>query len=201
MELGEKLRQLRKEKGLTQEELASLLYVSRTAVSKWESDKGCPNIDSLKQLSKLYGISVDSLLSGDELLTIAEKDSRTKADSFCSLVFSLLDISVALFLFIPFFAQKGDKAVQTASLLQLSTSAPYLKTAYIAAVCSIVLWGILTLALHRWEHPLWLHTKNTISLVLTACATLLFIISSQVYSAAFLFVLFIIKAAMLIKIR
>lgn len=201
MELGEKLRQLRKEKGLTQEELASLLYVSRTAVSKWESDKGCPNIDSLKQLSKLYGISVDSLLSGDELLTIAEKDSRTKADSFCSLVFSLLDISVALFLFIPFFAQKGDKTVQTASLLQLSTSAPYLKTAYIAAVCSIVLCGILTLALHRWEQPLWLHTKNTISLVLTACATLLFIISSQVYSAAFLFVLFIIKAAMLIKIR
>ena len=62
MELGEKLRQLRKEKGLTQEELASLLYVSRTAVSKWESDKGCPNIDSLKQLSKLYGISVDYLL-------------------------------------------------------------------------------------------------------------------------------------------
>lgn len=201
MELGEKLKQLRKEKGLTQEELASLLYVSRTAVSKWESDKGCPNIDSLKQLSKLYGISVDSLLSGDELLTIAEKDSRTKADSFCSLVFSLLDISVALFLFIPFFAQKGDKTVQTASLLQLSTSAPYLKTAYIAAVCSIVLCGILTLALHRWEQPLWLHTKNTISLVLTACATLLFIISSQVYSAAFLFVLFIIKAAMLIKIR
>ena len=167
MELGEKLRQLRKEKGLTQEELASLLYVSRTAVSKWESDKGCPNIDSLKQLSKLYGISVDSLLSGEELLTIAEKDSRTKADSFCSLVFSLLDISVALFLFIPFFAQKGDKAVQTANLLQLSTSAPYLKTAYIAAVCSIVLWGILTLALRRWEQPLWLQSKNILSLFLT----------------------------------
>lgn len=200
MELGEKLRQLRKEKGLTQEELAALLYVSRTAVSKWESDKGCPNIDSLKQLSKLYGISVDSLLSGDELLTIAEKDSRTKSDSFCSLVFSLLDISAALFLFIPFFAQKGDKTVQTASLLQLSTSAPYLKTAYIAAVCSIVLWGILTLALRRWDHPLWLQSKNILSLALTGAGTLLFIISSQVYGAAFLFVFFTIKVIMLIKV-
>ena len=83
MEFHEKLQELRKQRGLTQEELSEELYVSRTAVSKWESGRGYPNIDSLKQLSKLYGISVDSLLSGEELLTIAEKDSRTKANSFC----------------------------------------------------------------------------------------------------------------------
>ena len=46
MEFGEKLQELRKKKGLTQEELAEALYVSRTAVSKWELGRGYPNIDS-----------------------------------------------------------------------------------------------------------------------------------------------------------
>ena len=56
MELYEKLQQLRKEKGWTQEELAELLYVSRTAISKWESGRGYPSIDSLKAISKLLAL-------------------------------------------------------------------------------------------------------------------------------------------------
>ena len=46
MEFNEKLQQLRKKSGLTQEQLAEQLYVSRTAISKWESGKGYPNIES-----------------------------------------------------------------------------------------------------------------------------------------------------------
>ena len=48
MEFHEKLQELRKKKGLTQEELAEMLFVSRTAVSKWETGRGYPSIDSLK---------------------------------------------------------------------------------------------------------------------------------------------------------
>ena len=51
MELHEKLQALRKQKGMTQEELASKLFVSRTAVSKWESGRGYPEIESLKRIS------------------------------------------------------------------------------------------------------------------------------------------------------
>ena len=50
MEFNEKLQELRKGKGLTQEELAQEIFVSRTAVSKWESGRGYPNIDSLKDI-------------------------------------------------------------------------------------------------------------------------------------------------------
>ena len=58
MEFNEKLQELRKQKGFTQEELAELLFVSRTAVSKWESGRGYPNIDSLKAISKLFFIAM-----------------------------------------------------------------------------------------------------------------------------------------------
>ena len=59
MELNEKLQELRKKKGLTQEELAQALYVSRTAISKWESGRGYPNLDSLRGISKFFGVTVD----------------------------------------------------------------------------------------------------------------------------------------------
>ena len=53
MTLGEKLKKLRTDKNLTQEELAEILFVSRTAISKWESGRGFPNIESLKAISKV----------------------------------------------------------------------------------------------------------------------------------------------------
>lgn len=56
MEFHEKLQELRKQKGLTQDQLAEKLYVSRTAVSKWESGRGYPNIESLKAISKYFGV-------------------------------------------------------------------------------------------------------------------------------------------------
>ena len=54
MEFNEKLVQLRKSKNMTQDELAEALYVSRAAVSKWESGRGLPSIDSLKDISKFF---------------------------------------------------------------------------------------------------------------------------------------------------
>ena len=68
MELLEKLQALRRQRGCTQEELSRRLYVSRTAVSKWESGRGIPGIDSLKAISQVFGVSIDSLLSGEERL-------------------------------------------------------------------------------------------------------------------------------------
>ena len=62
--LGNRISQLRKEKGLTQEELAQHLDVSPQAVSKWENDLTCPDISSLPKLTQILGVSVDTLLSG-----------------------------------------------------------------------------------------------------------------------------------------
>jgi transcriptional regulator with XRE-family HTH domain len=67
MEFKQKLQQLRKEKGLTQEELANKLFVSRTAVSKWESGRGYPNIDSLKDIAKLFSVSIDEIFSSEQI--------------------------------------------------------------------------------------------------------------------------------------
>jgi transcriptional regulator with XRE-family HTH domain len=56
MEFNEKLQELRKQKQLTQEELAEILFVSRTAISKWESGRGYPSIESLKAFSRFFSV-------------------------------------------------------------------------------------------------------------------------------------------------
>ena len=64
MTIGKRIAHLRKEKGLTQEELAGHMGISPQAVSKWENDQTCPDISALPRLSKLLGVTVDALLEG-----------------------------------------------------------------------------------------------------------------------------------------
>lgn len=113
MELGEKLQQLRRQRGMTQEELAAALYVSRTAISKWESGRGLPSIDSLQVISRYFSVSIDSLLSTDEVLAIAGEDSRRQKKRFFSLAYGLLDCGAALLLILPLFGQQAEGVVRT----------------------------------------------------------------------------------------
>ena len=199
MEFNEKLQELRKNKGLTQEELAEALYVSRTAISKWESGRGYPSIDSLKEIAKYFSVTIDELLSSNEVLSIAEEDNKQREKHFRSLVFGPLDISVLMFFFLPFFGQKANGVVQEVSLLSLNEITTYLKTSYYAIVISIAVYGILTLTFQNCQKVFWTKNRDKISLILNAIAVLLFIISSQVYAGAFLFIFLAIKALMLIK--
>ena len=199
MEFNEKLQELRKQRGLTQEELAELLYVSRTAISKWESGRGYPNIDSLKAISKYFSVSLDELLSNDAILTIAEEENKQKELHSRNLVFGLLDCSVALFLFLPFFGQKVDGVIQGVSLLSLTGIEPYVKIPYLIVVFAMMIWGILILALQNSKSTLWVHCKDKVSLGLSTVGTILFVISLEPYAAMFTFVFLLIKALMLIK--
>lgn len=199
MEFHEKLQALRKQKGLTQEELAALLFVSRAAVSKWESARGYPNIDSLKGIAKLFGVTVDELLSGDELLSVAEEDTARRENRFRDLVFGLLDCGSAMLFVLPFFGQQDEAAVQAVSLLSLTGIAPYLRTVFLIAVAGMTALGILTLALQNCQTAFWIRHKHRISLAATAAGALLFVISTQPYAATYLFLFLSIKVLMLMK--
>ncbi len=199
MEFNEKLQELRKQKGITQEELAEQLYVSRTAVSKWESGRGYPNIDSLKAISKYFSVTVDELLSPDEVLTIAEKEGKQKEKYFRDLIFGLLDLCIVMLLFLPLFASRSDGGVQSVSLLKLYGIGQYLKISYCAIVILTIIMGIIMLALQNCQAIFWVKSKTKVSLLLSIAAVTLFIVSLQPYAAIFAFSLAAIKAITLMK--
>ena len=199
MDFNEKLQTLRKGKGLTQDELAEALYVSRAAVSKWESGRGYPNIDSLKSIARFFSVSIDELLSSDEVLSIAEEDSTKKKDCFRDLVFGCLDCSFALFFFLPLFGQTEGDIILDVSLPALTVIQPWLRGLYLLSVIASILLGMLTLALQNSENTVWLKVKSRLSLAFNAAVTFLFIFSRQPYAAAFSFVFLIIKGLILAK--
>ena len=185
MEFHEKLQELRKQRGMTQGELAAALYVSRTAVSKWESGRGYPSIDSLKAISGFFGVSLDQLLSSEAVLTLAEEDSKEQESRTRSLLFG----------------QRDREPIRQVSLLSLTGVAPYMKGAYLDILAALVLWGMLTLAFQTGTHPLWLRLRHRVSLGLSVAATLIFMASLQPYPAIFAFLFLVIKGVMLIKCR
>ena len=199
MEFNEKLQELRKQKGLTQEELAEYLYVSRTAISKWESGRGYPNIDSLKAISKFFSVTIDELLSGEEIINIAQEDNRQKEKRFCELVFGAFDLSAVMLLILPLFAEKGDDMIRSVSMLKMADVPPYLSIAYFAIAIGLVIWGVLVLTLRSLRNELWQKSKRTVSLALNVAGVVLFIISLQPYAAVFMFLFLMIKLLLLRK--
>ncbi len=202
MELNEKILALRKEKGWTQEELAEALYVSRTAISKWESGRGYPSIDSLKAIAKLFCVSVDELLSGEELITVAETDAKEQAHKSHALVFGLVDCMVGLLLFLPFFGEQiADGKYITVSLMQLSGIVPFMKIMYTVSVVLSVIFGVLQLAFQNAENRFWIKNQTFVSLLISVIGLLGFILSNQPYAGAFLLFIIIIKGFFAIKAR
>lgn len=194
MEFHEKLQTLRKRKGMTQEELAASLFVSRTAVSKWESGRGYPSIDSLKALSSFFSVSLDELLSNEEILTLAEEDYRHKEKRNRNVIFCLLDCSAVLYFFLPFFGQSRAETIYAVPLTALTEIPPYLKLAYFAVVIAMSVLGMISLALQSMEHRFHLKDSNIPSWLFNIIGILLFIIGRQPYAALYAFALLIIKA-------
>jgi hypothetical protein len=104
-----------------------------------------------------------------------------------------------MLLFLPFFAENSGGLIQSVSLISLNSVQQYLKITYLAVVSSIIVMGILMLALQNCQAMTWLKSKATISLILGASAVLVFMISSQPYAAVFAFALLAIKVLMQIK--
>lgn len=184
MEFHERLQALRRQKGLTQEELARALYVSRAAVSKWESGRGYPNIDSLQDMAAFFSVTVDQLLGGEAEQAAAYPQALP-----------WLDIGAAAFCALPLFARRTGGAVQAVWLWALRDGAAYLRGAFWLVVCATVVWGILT-ATGRGGSG---RRRCTVSLVLSGVAVLVFAVTAQPYAAALALLFLALKLYLLRK--
>jgi len=82
MTLGQKLKEIRKRFGLSQEQLAEIMNVSRQAITKWENDLGLPDVSNLQELSKVFGITVDYLLNDENQLPALSMKKELDKDKY-----------------------------------------------------------------------------------------------------------------------
>ena len=206
MEFHEKLQELRKSKGLTQEELAEALYVSRTAVSKlesgrkWESGRGYPSIDSLKEISRFFGVTIDELICPQEMMTAAEDDKRQSIGRYVSVICNAMDILTAVLLFLPVFGN-GTDSPASVSLFHLTGAQPWLKTVFIAVIGIIILNGICGLVLARFNKASWNKHRLVTGMLLSVTAVGVFIAARQPYAGIVCFSILVIKTWLMVKGR
>ncbi|MFA7020603.1 MAG: helix-turn-helix domain-containing protein [Bacilli bacterium] len=105
MELNEKIRKYRKEGGLSQEQLASKIFVSRTLITKYESGSVFPTDENLEKLATVFGINGTELLSDEEKISIIEKSYMSNYRLWTILSISSILVSILLLIFsvVPFY--------------------------------------------------------------------------------------------------
>lgn len=82
MTLGQKLKEIRKRFGLSQEILAEIMNVSRQAITKWESNEGLPDVSNLQELSKVFNLTIDYLLDNDNSLPALSMKKELDKDKY-----------------------------------------------------------------------------------------------------------------------
>lgn len=199
MEFHEKLQELRKNRGLTQEELAEALYVSRTAISKWESGRGYPSIDSLKEISNYFSVSIDDLLSGEKLLSIAEKENKSNIRSICDLLFGMVDVLTFLLVVLPLYPKPVGTHVYSVNLFAYSETTTIHRMIYWILFLGLMLVGMVKILLTQIKTGKGIKAVTGISMALSILTILFLAMSRETYATTVAFLLMTIKGILLLK--
>ena len=199
MEFCEKLQQLRKSRGLTQEELAEALYVSRTAVSKWETGRGYPGIDSLKEIASYFSVTIDELLSGDKLLSIAEKENRENVQRVCDLLLGMTDLLTFLLIVLPLYPKRIDGFVYAVSLFSYTETTVLNRAVYGTLFLALILAGAVKLLLTCRKAGKGRKKVTAVSVALGIVTVLFLALAGETYAVVVAFLLLLIKGLLLFK--
>ena len=198
MEFNEKLQELRKSKSLTQEELAEALFVSRTAISKWEQGRGYPSIDSLKEISRFFSVSIDDLICSEEIVSAAADEKKECVEKYISLICNTLDIFLALLLFLPVFGNGTDHPVSV-SLYAITGLSTWIKTVFAALISLAVLNGICGVIINHFDKPVWNRHRLMTGMVLSVACVAVFILTRQPYAGIICLAVLVVKGFMVAR--
>ena len=198
MEFNEKLQELRKSKSLTQEELAEALFVSRTAISKWELGRGYPSIDSLKEISRFFSVSIDDLICSEEIISAAADEKKECVEKYISLICNTLDIFLALLLFLPVFGNGTDHPVSV-SLYAITGLSTCIKTVFAALISLAALNGICGVIINHFDKPVWNRHRLMTGMVLSVACVAVFILTRQPYAGIICLAVLVVKGFMVAR--
>lgn len=199
MDFNQKLQQLRNKKGLTQEQLAEKVCVSRVAISKWESGRGYPNLDSLKKLSEIFNVSIDELLSSNELIDMANSQTKNNSRTLRSLIFGIADFLVILLLIIPLFADRFEDKIEIVSLFNIVNMQIFIKIIFAIIAGSSVLFGTIELALQNIQTTGKQKAELILSGMFSSFGIVFSALTNQPDSCILFFALFVVKILVALK--
>ena len=199
MEFGEKLQELRKSRGLTQQELAEALYVARTAISKWESGRGYPSIDSLKEISGFFSVSIDDLLSGEKLVSLAKKENQSNIRHICDLLFGIVDLMNITLIILPLYPNLIDGYIYSVNLFAYTQTTSFNRMVYWVLFVALIVIGGLKVVLNQMRIERGREIITAISTGLSIITVLFLGMTREAYAITMAFLLLILKSILIFK--
>jgi transcriptional regulator with XRE-family HTH domain len=190
---GEKLKLLRSKENLSQEKMAEILNVSRTAVSKWESGRGLPNYDALKGISSYFNVTIDSLLTQEEALAKVDTETKESKRKNLLMLSGLLDCLIILLVVLPLFPLTLDNHIYAAGIFK-SDIGTVARSLFLFLFFLSLAIGILQLVLMSFPNKtLVIKNVRIVSFSIGIILMILVIVTPNAYAGLFIFVIEIIK--------
>ena len=201
MEFNEKLKELRSSRGLTQEELAEALFVSRTAISKWESGRGYPSIDSLKAISTYFSVTIDELLSGEKLLSIVEKENKSNMQNLCNILIGIIDLFHFLLIVLPLYPNSMKEYIASVNLFGYTETSTFNRMVYWGLFFLLMGSGVTEIIVTQLRIKKIYKMIIVFSMMLDITAVLFLALTAETYATALAFLLLVLKAGLYIQGR
>ena len=164
--------------------------MSRTAISKWESGRGYPNIESLKEISAYFSVSIDDLLSGEKLIFIAEKENKANIRSVYDMLFGIVDLLSVMLIILPLYPKTVEGYVYSVNLWEYVETAVYNRTIYWILFVGLIICGIWKM-LQR-ESKL----VKRISMILAIVTVLYLVLAGEIYAAIVAILFLLVKGVL-----
>ena len=186
MEFGKKLQELRKNKELTQEELGEILFVTRTTISKWESGRGYPSIDSLKAISNYFHVSIDDLLTADKALDLAQNEHQTKLQY----LYAFIDFLHIALIILPIYPKEIDGFIYCVNLWHYVSLATYNQYMYWLLFSVFIIFCLVQCLFKN-------KIIQYISYLLSIFTMFYLVLTREVYACLIVFIITILKTILL----
>lgn len=164
-----------------------------------QEGRGYPSIDSLKEISNFFSVTIDDLLSSERLLSIAEKENKSNIRSMCDLLFGIFDVCSFMLIVLPLYPNMVDEFIYSVNLFAYTQTTALNRLLYWIMFISLVIAGMIKLLLTKFGNERFNKTMTGISMVISILIVLFLSITREVYAVIVVFLLLVIKVVLLLK--
>ena len=160
---------------------------------------GLPSIDSLKQISAFFDVSIDDLLSADKALSLAEQENKASQRSFCDLLLGISDLCAILLILLPLYPRVDGKTVYAVDFLTYARTAAFSGWFFAFLFAGLILTGAVKIGSVCGKTETAQPLLTGISLCISIAAVLLLAVTRNAYATSLTFLMLVIKGTLLLK--
>ena len=161
--------------------------------------RGYPSIDSLKEISSYFSVSIDDLLSGEQLIFIAEKENKSNLNRVCDLLLGFVDLFSLMLIFLPLYPKPVNGYIYSVNLFGYARNNIFIIKTYWALFDSLTIIGIVKILMVYFKFENGKKTVISVSVGLSIIAVLFLAMAREPYAITVMFLLLLMKGGLLYK--